>query len=107
MNLENYQMYVVALRGGTRDESSRDIQRFVRDQGGLILMVTRTGPIVALDEGTAGAVSDHPLVEYMGPVQLNPRGFAAEELSRIFAANLSKQLVIVEDAGDGDSALQS
>ena len=106
MNLENYQMYVIALRGGTTDQSSRDIQHFVRQQGGLILMVTRTGPIVALDEGTAGAVSDHPLVEFMGPVQLNPRGFAAEELGRIFAENLSKQVVIVEDAGDGDSALQ-
>jgi hypothetical protein len=106
MNLEDFRMYMVAVRGGVTDENSPQIQRFVRQQGGLILMVTRTGPIVALEEERAGVVADHPLVEFVGPVQLNPRGFAAEHLERIFAANLSKQVVIVEDAG-GDSALRS
>jgi hypothetical protein len=105
VNLEDYRMYMVAVRGGVTEDNSPLIQRFIRDQGGLILMVTRTGPIVALEEAKAGAVSDHPLVEFMGPVQLNPRGFAAEHLERIFAANLSRQVVIVEDAG-GDSALR-
>jgi hypothetical protein len=107
MNLEDFRMYMIAVRGGLTDETSRDLQRFVRQRGGFILMVTRTGPIVALEEGQAGALADHPLVEFVGPVQLNPRGFAAEQLERIFAENLSKQVVIVEHAGGGDSALRS
>ena len=49
MNLERYRMYLIAVRGGMSDERSRNLQRFVRHHEGFILMVTRTGPIVALD----------------------------------------------------------
>jgi hypothetical protein len=31
-------------------------------------------------------------VAFIGPVTLNPRGVAAEQLQRVFAENLSKQL---------------
>ncbi len=50
MNLENYRMYLIAVRGGMSDEKSRDLQRFVRHHDGFILMVTRTGPVIAIDE---------------------------------------------------------
>ena len=103
MNLESYRMYLIAVRGGLTDEKSRDLQRFIRHHEGFILMVTRTGPIVALDEAKSTLVSSHPLVEFMGPVELNPRGFLARELEGIFAANLGKQVELVE----GESALQS
>ena len=46
------QIYIVTLRGGYTPESSRDVQRFVRGSGGYILMVTRTGPIIAIDDGS-------------------------------------------------------
>ena len=102
MNLESYRMYLIAVRGGLTDEKSRDLQRFVRHHDGFILMVTRTGPIVALDERKSTLVSNHPLVEFMGPVELNPRGFLARELENIFAENLGKQVALVED----EAALQ-
>ena len=103
MNLENYRMYLIAVRGGMSDEKSRDLQRFVRHCEGFILMVTRTGPVIAIDEAKSTLVSNHPLVDFMGPVELNPRGFAARQLESIFAANLGKQVELVE----GESALQS
>ncbi len=95
------QMYIVALRNGYSDESSRDVQRFVRQCQGFILMVTRTGPLVALDDSKVAAVSRHPLVGFVGPVTLNPRGVAAERLQRIFAENLSKQLEIQNSGESG------
>ena len=88
------QMYIIALRNGYSEDSSRDLQRFVRQCEGFILMVTRTGPLIALDDSKVAAVSKHPLVGFIGPVSLNPRGIAAERLSRIFAENLSKQIEI-------------
>jgi hypothetical protein len=96
VNLDSYRMYLIAVRGGLTDERSRDLQRFVRHHEGLILMVTRTGPIVAIDEAKSTLLSNHPLVEFMGPVELNPRGFAAQQLESIFAANLGKQVELVE-----------
>jgi len=96
VNLENYRMYLIAVRGGMSDEKSRDLQRFVRHHDGFILMVTRTGPVIAIDETKSTLVSNHPLVEFMGPVELNPRGFAAQQLESIFAANLGKQVELVE-----------
>lgn len=95
MNLDNYRMYLIAVRGGLTDDNSRDLQRFVRFHEGFILMVTRTGPVIALDEAKAAVVSNHPLVEHMGPVELNPRGIAAKQLQSIFAANLGKQVELV------------
>jgi hypothetical protein len=86
------QMWFIASRGDLTDETSRALQHAVREQGGLIMMVTRTGPIVALDDAAAAEVERHPLVAFMGPVQLNPRGLAADRLQRIFAENLSKQV---------------
>jgi hypothetical protein len=88
------QMYLISVRGELTQEASRDIQRHVRKFGGLILMVTRTGPIVALDDAVAPVVEQHPLIGFMGAVTLNPRGAAADRLQRIFAENLSKQFII-------------
>jgi hypothetical protein len=104
MNLENYRLYLIAVRGGLTDDKSRDLQRFVRYHDGFILMVTRTGLIVALHEAKYTAVSNHPLVELMGAVELNPRGVAAQQLESIFAANLGKQVELV-NVGE-DSAQQ-
>ena len=106
MNLEGYRMYLITVHGGLTDEKSRDLQRFVRHCEGFILMVTRAGPIVALDEGRYSLVAGHPLVELMGPVELNPRGFAAQQLQSIMAENLSKQVEFVEPVG-GDPAPMS
>jgi hypothetical protein len=86
------QMYMIAQAGEVTEESSRQVQRFVRQCGGFILMTTRTGPLVALEDTRAGEVAKHPLVRFIGPVTLNPRGLAAEQLQRVFAENLSKQL---------------
>jgi hypothetical protein len=86
------QMWLIAVRGELTDGSSRELQRAVRERGGLILMVTRTGPIVALEDSEAAEVEKHPLVAFMGPVQLNPRGIAADRLQRVFAENLSRQI---------------
>jgi len=55
-------------------------------------MATRTGPLIGLDDSQLPAVSKHPSVGFIGPVTLNPRGVAAEQLQQIFAENLSKQL---------------
>lgn len=91
-------MFMIALKGGYSDESSRDVQRCVREHGGFILMSTRTGPLVALPEQEVASVSKHPLVAFIGGVTLNPRGFAADRLARVFAENLSRQ-VTLEPAG--------
>jgi hypothetical protein len=93
------QMYIVGLKGGYSDDSSREVQRFVRSCGGLILMVTRTGPLVALDDSRAPAVSNHALVNFLGPVSLNPRGIAADRLQQIFADNLARQLNLSQTTG--------
>jgi len=86
------QMYFVIFKDAYSDDISREVQRFVRQRGGFILMVTRNGPLVGLEEAQVGAVAKHPQVRFVGPVMLNPRGFAAYHLQRIFAENLSKQL---------------
>ena len=86
------QMWFIAQHGEVTDQTSRDLARAVREQGGLILMATRTGPLVALDTEAAPVVEKHPLVAFMGPVSLNPHGLAADRLEYIFAENLSKQL---------------
>lgn len=88
------QMYIITFRGGFSQDASREVQRHVRRLGGLILMVTPNGPIVAIDDSQAAAVSKHSSVAFMGAVTFNPRGRAAQELQRIFAENLSKQITI-------------
>ncbi|SRR6266478_9137842 len=96
------QMWMIQQEGEYSPESSRELQQFVRSCGGFILMVTRTGPLVALDDSKTARVQNHPLVVSMGPVHLNPRGLAAERLQQIFAENLSKQITI-EDRGDAQA----
>jgi hypothetical protein len=94
-------MYMIAMKGTVTEDSSRELQRFVRKCGGFILMSTQSGPLVALSEEQAAAVGSHPLVGFMGPVHLNPRGLAAGHLQQIFAENLEKQLII-EEHGDAE-----
>jgi hypothetical protein len=91
-------MYIVTFKGGYSDEASRDVQRHVRQLGGYILMVTRQGPIVTIDDSLAPKVANHPSVELMGGVTFNPRGVAAKQLQAIFAENLSKQITVSEAA---------
>lgn len=95
------QMYFMVLKGEFSQDSSRDVQRHVRALGGLILMVTRNGPVVAIDDAKTIRLATHPKVAMVGPVTLNPRGWAADRLQRVFAENLSKQLqiTVVRDAG--------
>jgi len=88
------QMYFITQKGEFSQDASRTLQRGVRQAGGLILMVTRNGPLVALETGQAPIVAKHPLVAFIGPVMLNPQGLAAKRLQQIFAENLSKQLII-------------
>lgn len=88
------QMYILTLKGGFSQDASRDVQRHVRRLGGFILMVTPNGPIVAVDDSQAAAVSGHPAVGFMGGVTFNPRGYAAQQLQSIFAENLSKQITL-------------
>lgn len=90
-------MYIVAFDREFSQEMSRSVQHRVRDRGGFILMVTKTGVIVALDDSQVPAVEQHPDVKLVGGVTLNPQGYAAERLQRIFAENLSKQLEIKTD----------
>jgi hypothetical protein len=86
------QVYIISQRGEYSPDSSRDLQRHVRQLGGYILMVTRNGPIVAIEDTQAHLVARHGSVDFMGPVTLNPHGMAATILQQIFAENLSKQL---------------
>jgi hypothetical protein len=88
------QMYMISVKDELTHETSRELQRAVRAHDGLILMVTRTGPLVALEEPAVGALAAHPLVRFIGPVSLNPRGFAAQRLEAIFSENLSKQITV-------------
>lgn len=88
------QMYIVAFKGEFTQEMSRAVQHRVREHGGFILMVARTGVIVALDDSQVSEVESHPDVALVGGVTLNPQGYAADRLQRIFAENLSKQLEI-------------
>ena len=85
-------MYFVAFRNQFTQQTSHEIQQLVRDRGGFILMVTRTGQVVVLDDSQVSFVTKHPSVKSMGGVTLNPHGIAAERLQRIFAENLSKQI---------------
>jgi hypothetical protein len=86
------QMYMVAFNGQFSQGMSRNVQHRVRQSGGYILMVMKTGVIVVLDEAQVPVVQQHPDVKLVGGVTLNPKGYAAERLQRIFAENLSKQI---------------
>src|SRR5215813_7014791 len=97
------QMFIITQNGEYSLDSSRDLQMFVRQRGGYTLMVTRTGPIILIDDSQAPAVAKHPLVGFIRPVTLNPSGVAAEILQQIFAENLSKQLDL-EPHGDAEPA---
>jgi hypothetical protein len=85
-------MWLAAQDGEVTESTSAELQRFVRERGGLILMVTRRGPLILLDDQEAPAVEQHPLVQFLGGVHLNGRGYAAERLQQIFMDNLSKQI---------------
>ena len=93
------QMYIVTFKRGFSPESSRSVQQHVHHLGGFILMVTNNGPIIAIDDAKAAAVARHPCVAFIGGVTFNPRGLAAESLQRIFADNLSKQVIVSQAAG--------
>lgn len=86
------QMYFVAVRGEMDQKTSRELQELIYHNGGFTLMVTRTGQVAALDDSKVPTLSKHPIVRNVGGVTLNPRGFAAERLQKIFAQNLSRQL---------------
>jgi hypothetical protein len=86
------QMYLVAFNGEFSQDMSRGVQHRVRECGGIILMVMKTGLIAAVDDSKIGAIQQHPDVQLVGGVNLSPRGFAADRLQRIFAENVSKQL---------------
>ena len=88
------QMYIVAFRGAFSQDTSRSVQHCVKQHGGFVLMVMKTGIIVALDDALVSEVEKHPEVKLVGGVTLNPRGYAAERLQRIFAENLSKQIQV-------------
>jgi hypothetical protein len=85
-------MYFIAFRGEFNPETSRAVQQLVHERGGFILMVTRTGQVVTLDDAQVPVVAKHSAVKSIGGVTLNPHGYAAERLQRIFAENLSRQL---------------
>jgi hypothetical protein len=105
-------MYIIAIKGEYSDEASHEIQRRVRERGGLILMATRTGPIVAMDDTEAKVIASHPRVAHLGPITLNPHGFAADRLTKVFAENLSKQIQSIqampreEPGEDGPAVLE-
>jgi len=86
------QMYFIAFRNQFNQQTSHEIQQLVHDRGGFILMVTRTGQVVVLDDSQVPLITRHPSVKSMGGVTLNPHGIAAERLKRVFAENLSKQI---------------
>lgn len=86
------QMYFVSLQGEFSQQVSREVQQLVHERGGFILMVAKTGHVVVLDDSQAPIVAKHHAVRSVGGVTLNPHGFAAERLQRIFAENLSKQV---------------
>ncbi|MGA8532772.1 MAG: hypothetical protein WB615_01545 [Candidatus Tumulicola sp.] len=85
-------MYIVTFKGGYNEETSRSVALLVKRLGGFILMVTRNGPVVAIDDSQAAALNRHPAVEFVGGVTYNPRGVAAQELQRLFVENASKQV---------------
>jgi len=93
------QMYMVSLKGEFSQETSRDVQRRVRSLGGLILMVTRNGPIIMLDDRQTAGLLSHPSVKMLGGVSLNPNGLASERLKRVFAQNISKQFFVARNDG--------
>ena len=55
-------------------------------------MVTPKGPIIAIDDSMAARVQNHPFVDLMGGVSLDPRGRASKYLESLFAQNLSRQI---------------
>jgi hypothetical protein len=91
------QMFLVGMMPGFSQETSRDVQHLVKKNGGFILMVTRNGPVVALDDSRVGAIQAHPQVRIVGGVTLDPKGLAAERLQRIFTENLMKQATLARD----------
>jgi len=94
-----FQMYMVAFHGEYADTASRSVQHRVRECNGFTLMVMKTGIIAAFDEAMVPRVQSHPDVKMVGGVTLNPHGYAAERLQRIFAENLSKQIEVRADPG--------
>lgn len=86
------QMYFVSYKSGFTQQTSHSIQQLVHDRGGFILMVTRTGQVIALDDAEAPKIGAHPEVKCIGGVTLNPHGAAAQRLQQIFADNLAKQV---------------
>jgi uncharacterized Fe-S cluster-containing radical SAM superfamily protein len=87
-------MYMVAFNGEFSQAASRAVQHHVRKCNGFTLMVMKTGIIAAFDDSLVPIVQSHPNVKLVGGVTLNPKGYAAERLQRIFSENLSKQLEV-------------
>jgi hypothetical protein len=87
-------MYMVAFEGSFSQGASRDVQQHIRKLNGVTLMVMKTGIIAAFDDSLVPFVQQHPSVKLVGGVTLNPKGFAADRLQRIFAENLAKQLEV-------------
>lgn len=92
-----FQSYLVAFKREFSQDISRSVQHRVKQRGGFILMVAKTGIIAAFDDSQVSAVAEHPDVKLVGGITLNPRGYAADRLQRVFAENLSKQIVITNN----------
>lgn len=91
-------MYMVSLKSEFTPDLLREVQEHVRQCGGLILMATRNGPLALIPPANVAAVVGHPEVGFVGGVTLDPSGFAAERLQRVFLDNLSKQLQALNSA---------
>ena len=86
------QMYIVAFKDEATGEAARAIEEQVRQCGGFVLMATRSGPLVLLPPAAVAVVAKHPRVGFVGGVTLDPSGFAAQQLQRVFLENLTRQL---------------
>jgi hypothetical protein len=88
-------MYFAQYRGAYDEGKSRALMIDVSALGGFVLMATKGGLIVAVDDADIPKVQNHAFVELAHPVTLNPRGLAAARLQQIFSENIQRQLSAV------------
>jgi len=84
---------IVRPQAGAPPTAKEEIAEFAAGHGGLVLMVTAGDALVlALPHEAKERIEGHPLVGFVGGINLDEEASGARGLKRIFAANAARQL---------------
>lgn len=103
-----HQIFLVSLHASHCDSDAvrDDLAVVIHGVGGFVLMAAGSEALIAaFDEQYLPVLERHEAVAFCGGLSLSPNGAAADQLRRLFAANVAAQLHARDVAADELSPL--